>query len=233
MKYRNLTIIGTSHIALQSMKKVRETIEDTKPDIIALELDKKRLYAITHKTKTKIRLRDIRRIGIKGFIFNLIGAWAERKMGKIVGVKPGSEMITALKLAKKHKLKIALIDQDIEVTLAKLSKSITWKEKFNFIADIFKGIFFGKKELKKLGIKSMDLTKVPEKKIIKKLTQNVKKRYPSIYKVLIYERNKILAANLSHLMKHYPESKILAIIGAGHEEEVINIIKKNIGKIYK
>ncbi|MBW2993211.1 TraB/GumN family protein [Candidatus Woesearchaeota archaeon] len=227
MKCRNLTIIGTSHIALQSMKKVRETIDDMKPDIIALELDKKRLYAITHKTKTKIGLRDIRRIGIKGFIFNLIGAWVEKKLGKMVGVRPGSEMITALKLAKKHKLKIALIDQDIEFTLAKLSKSITWREKFNFVADIFKGIFFGKRELKKIGIKSLDLTKVPEKKIIKKLTQNVKKRYPSIYNVLIYERNKILAANLAYIMKHYPESKILAIMGAGHEEEVMNLIKKN------
>lgn len=57
-------------------------------------------------------------------------------------------MIAALELAKKHSIKVALIDQDIDVTLAKLSKAISWKEKFNFVVDIFRGLFFGRRELK-------------------------------------------------------------------------------------
>ena len=56
MKYLNLTIIGTSHIARQSLQEVTATIEKEKPDIIALELDKRRFYALTHKVKRKVRL---------------------------------------------------------------------------------------------------------------------------------------------------------------------------------
>ena len=44
LKYKNLIIIGTSHIAKQSLEEVQRTIEKEKPEIIALELDKKRLY---------------------------------------------------------------------------------------------------------------------------------------------------------------------------------------------
>lgn len=225
MQYKNLTVIGTSHIAKQSLKEVESTITKEKPDIIALELDKKRFIALIQKGTKKIRLADIKKIGFKGLLFNLIGAWIEQKLGKLVGVKPGSEMLQAIKLAKKHKKNIALIDQDIEITLKKISSSITWKEKFNFIIDIFKGIFFRKSELKKLGIEKIDLTKVPSKKIVNKIIKEVEKRYPNLYRVLIEERNQIMASKLYELMINNPNKKILAIVGAGHEEEIIKIIK--------
>ena len=114
MKYRNLTLIGTSHIAEQSLREVTAAIDKQKPDLLALELDRKRFYALTHRVRRKVSIGDIRRVGLKGFLFNLIGAWVEKKLGKVVGVEPGAEMLTAIKLAKKHNIRIALIDQDIE-----------------------------------------------------------------------------------------------------------------------
>ena len=135
---------------------------------------------------------------------------------------PGSEMLKAIGLAKKKNIKIALIDQDIEITLRRFSKELTWKEKMNFLIDIFKAPF--NREIKKMNI---DLTKVPDKKIINELIKKLKKRYPNIYKVLIHERNKIMAVNLRKLMKENPEKKILAIVGAGHEEELKRIISGN------
>ncbi|MCH8329281.1 MAG: TraB/GumN family protein [Nanoarchaeota archaeon] len=219
MNYRNLTIIGTSHIAKQSLDDVENAIVEGKPDIIALELDRRRLYSL-FKKPGKIRIYDIKRVGIKGFIFALIGAWAEKKLGKIVGVAPGSEMKKAVKLARKKDIKIALIDQDIEITLKRFSKSLTWREKWNFIVDVVKAVFAKKKVIE------FDLTKVPSKEIIKKLVGKVKERYPNIYKVLIVERNYVMAENLRKIMEAYPDKKILAIIGAGHEDDILELIKK-------
>ena len=220
MQYQNLTIIGTSHIAKQSLEEVEKAIEEGKPDIVALELDRKRLYGLMNKENRKISIYDIRRIGFKGFIFSLIGAWAEKKLGQLVGVAPGSEMKKAVMLAKKYKIKIALIDQDIEITLRRFSEVLTWKEKWNFIVDIMKQIFAGKKEIE------FNLTKVPDRKIIRKLIDKVRIRYPNIYKVLIEERNEVMANNLEKIMAENEGSKILAIIGAGHEEDIIEIIKR-------
>ena len=126
MDYKNLIIIGTSHIAKQSLDDVGKAIEEGKPDIIALELDRNRLYSL-FKKPGKIRIYDIKRVGIKGFVFSLIGAWAEKKLGSMVGVAPGSEMKKAVVLAKKKGIKIALIDQEIEITLKRFSKSLTRK----------------------------------------------------------------------------------------------------------
>ena len=219
MNYKNLVFLGTSHIAKQSLDEVKEAIEREKPDIVAIELDKARLGALLGKDPRKINLRSIRQIGIKGFIFSLFGAWAEKKLGKLVGVSPGSEMKQAVSLARKNNMKIALIDQDIRITLNKFSNAITWKEKWNFVADIAKAFFVRDKELQ------FDLRKVPEKKIIKKLVEKLKSRYPNVHKVLIEERNEVLANNIKKLMNAEPDKKILIIMGAGHVEDVVGLIK--------
>jgi len=221
MKYKNLTLIGTSHIAKQSLEDVENTINELKPDIICLELDKKRLYPLLNKEKgRKIGFKDILKIGVKGYLFSLIGAYVEKKLGQEVGIAPGSEMIKAIELAKKNKIQIMLIDQDIEVTLRRFSKEFSWKERFRFLWDIIKAFVLRKKEIE------FDLRKVPEKAIIDKLIKNVKQRYPNLYKVLIEERNDYMASKLARIISFYEDKKIMAIVGAGHEEEMVNLIKK-------
>jgi pheromone shutdown-related protein TraB len=220
MKYKNLIIVGTSHIARQSIDEVTKTIEEDAPEIIALELDKGRLVGLLSEKKHNPRLRDIQRVGLKGFLFSVIGGYIENKLGEYVGVKPGEEMMTAYRLAQKNKKRVALIDQDIQITLKRFSKAFTWKEKWHLFVDILKGTFSKKERIK------VDLTKVPSKEFIAKMIGQVKKRYPSLYKVLIQERNEVMAKNLFHLMRTFPEEKIMAVMGAGHEKEIVDLIKR-------
>src|SRR3989344_7482429 len=222
LSYRNIYLRGTSHVAQESVDKVKEFIESKKPEIIAIELDQNRAYALFHKRK--LSLKDIRHLGVKGFLINLIGVYIEKKLGKLVGVTPGSEMKTAIKLAKKQKLAIALIDQDIGITLKKLSKSVTWREKLRFVKEIIKGLITRKPQ-----IEPFDLRKVPPKKTIKKMISLIRTNYPGVYKVLIEERNQIMAKNLYSLMTNNPDKIIFAIVGAGHEEDILKIIRRNQG----
>ena len=129
--YKNLVILGTSHISIESVNEVESVIRSISPDVVALELDSKRFNALFSK-KIRISILDIKSIGVKGFLFNLIGAFVEKKLGKLVGVSPGSEMKKATLVAKELKCKIALIDQDINITLNNISKRLTFKEKMNF-----------------------------------------------------------------------------------------------------
>ncbi|MCP3682976.1 MAG: hypothetical protein GY861_09820 [bacterium] len=227
MTVRDLTIIGTSHIAKQSLRKVKMTIEKEKPDIVAVELDKKRAFSLLYSKRSHLSISHIPKIGLKGFVFSLLASWVQKKLGKMVGVMPGSEMKTAMKTAMKNKMKIALIDRDIEITMKRFSKKITWREKFRFAGDMIKGLVFRKNAAKELGF-DFNLNKVPEKKVIKKLIEYVEKRYPNVYEVLIKERNEIMAKNLAKIMKNEPGKKIIAVVGAGHEEEMMRLVKKEL-----
>ena len=130
--FENLIIIGTSHIAKQSLLEVERVIREEKPEVVALELDKARYYSLVTKEKRKAGLRELRVIGVKGFVFAKFGEYIEKKLGKSVGISPGDEMLKAAEIATEIKAKIALIDQKIEITLKNFSKEITWKEKYRF-----------------------------------------------------------------------------------------------------
>src|SRR3989344_1205356 len=183
---------------------------------------KQSFYGLMNKEKNKLQLRHILRIGVKGFVFAKIGSYIEKKLGGKVGVNPGDEMMKAAEIATKNGCKIALIDQKIDVTLKNFSRELTWKEKFRFLSDLIKGIF--KKEERMM----IDLSKVPEKNFIKEVLTKVKDRYPNFYKVLVSDRNKFMAVRLVKLMQDH--SKIVAVVGAGHEDGLIEEIKLLIGK---
>ncbi|MFT4305110.1 MAG: TraB/GumN family protein [Candidatus Woesearchaeota archaeon] len=232
MDFKNLKIIGTSHISKHSMKEVENEINNLNPFIVAVELDKQRLDALMNEgKKSSISFKSIKEIGFKGFFFALIANYVSKKLGKLVGVTPGSDMKHAVIIASKNKIKVSLIDQDIKITLRRISKFLTWKERFRFVADIFNGIFFKKKQMKKYNLENFDLNKVPDEKLIEKLISYVEKRYPSLYKVIIHERNIVMSKRLIVIMKKNPEQNILAVVGAGHKKGMLKLIKEYYDKI--
>jgi pheromone shutdown-related protein TraB len=221
-----IKIIGTSHIAKESVNEIKQEIKNNQPDIVALELDLQRAASLMQKETRKVGMRDALKIGVKGYLFVKIGQFVQQKLGKMVGVAPGSEMKTALETAKKEKIQVALIDQPITITLKNFSKNLTWKEKFRFVGDIFKGIFFRKRQMKQLGLDQFDLTKVPEKELIKKMMGQMKKRYPNVYKTLVSDRNKYMVKKLVQVMRKNPGKNILAVVGAGHKEGMEKLLLK-------
>lgn len=218
MKYKNLILVGTSHIAQESIAEIEGIISKTHPAVVALELDKGRLHALLHPSKRGMSIRDIFHIGLKGYLFSLLGAWAERKLGKSVGVMPGEEMKRAALLAKEKGIPVACIDQPIEKTLRRLSETITWKEKWRFFIDVLKSVFLKKQEF------SFDLRKVPSRKLIAEMMDKVKERYPHAHHTLVAERNRFMARKIFHLMNQIKDKPLLAVVGAGHEDGIFALL---------
>ena len=220
LKYKNLTIIGTSHISPYSIQQIELYIKEQKPDIIALELDKQRLQALSIKKASRPDLGLIKVIGLTGFLFTLIGSYLQKKLGQIVGVIPGSEMLIAIELAKKNNIKVFLIDQNVQITLRKLTKNITKKEKFRFLIDLIKAPFVKRQDLK------FDIRKVPPQGLIKKIMKEMEIRYPNVYFVLIADRNQIMASKLKKMIEEFHDKKILCIMGAGHLPGIKEVLNK-------
>jgi len=219
IKYKNLTIIGTSHISKQSVKEIKSFIETELPEIVAVELDKARLIQLMSENEEKASLRSSFRVGLAGFAFAMIGRYAQKKLGDVVGMKPGSDMKSAITLANKHKLKVALIDQNIAITLKKFSKAFGFKDIWQAVKDFILAIFQKKEDLIRF-----DIRKVPSEKVIEELIGELQSKYPSIYDVLVHQRNKFMAKKLLHIVQKEPDKKILAVVGAGHVKGISEIL---------
>lgn len=221
-----MNILGTSHIAKQSIQEIKKAFHELKPQIVAVELDPQRAFALIHEEKSRLNFSAAFQIGLKGYLFAKIGQYLQQKLGQTVGITPGSEMKTALELAQKEKIQLELIDQPIQITLQRFSKTLSWKERFTFLKDIFQGLLFPKKQLKKLGLDQFDLNHVPEKDLIVKMIAELKKSYPNVYKTLVDERNHYMVKRLVKLQRDNPDKKILAIVGAGHVEGMKELLLK-------
>jgi pheromone shutdown-related protein TraB len=218
----NIHIIGTSHIAKESYKSVKNTILKKKPDAVAVELDPKRIYALFSKQKDTPGFAELKKYGITTYIFAKIGAWLQKKLGEQVGLAPGSEIKAAILSAKKVDAKIYLIDQDIEITLKKLSKTLTLKEKLKLIFVLFFGFLMPINKT----IKKIDISKVPEKETIELITIEFKRKFPKLYKVLVSDRDKYMARQLLAIAKHHQNEKIIVVVGAGHVPGITKLLSE-------
>jgi len=213
-------LVGTSHVSKDSKIKIKEKFNDFKPDIIAIELDKQRFQALASNQKSSMSPRLILQIGLTGYIFAVIGKLIQNKIGDVVGMNPGAEMMLGAQLARNNKLLLALIDQDVAITLKGLSKRVKFSEKLKIFWDIIASPFAKKEKIK------IDVAKIPPNELIVKMLTEMKGRYPGFYKVLLEDRNKVMAKKIYTLLVKHPESKVLAVIGAGHKEGIKDHINK-------
>jgi len=223
MDLKNLVIIGTSHISRNSVRDVRKSIEKINPLIVCVELDKGRYLALKNKKKgesRRIGFKEISTLGFKGYLFVVVGAFIQKKLGNLVKTEPGSEMKEVINLSKEFDFKIALIDRDIRITLRRFSKAWKFRDTLRVLFEFIRGVFKPRK-LK------FDLKEVPSDKVIDELIDELKIKFPSVYEVLISERNVYMARKIAKLLKTYPDDKILAIVGAGHKSEIIKLLKFN------
>lgn len=236
MNLSHISIIGTSHIAKESVKEIGEYMDSHHVDVVCVELDKDRLIALQQKKKPRMKINNlamIRQVGLTGFIFALIASASQKQMGNKVKTQAGSDMLAAVKSAATRKIPVALIDQNVTVTLKKLSKEVTFREKMRLVGDMIKGLFGIKSALTELSMDDIDLKKVPSDKVIETVLSKTKHRYPGLYDVLVEDRNRFMARRIVAIIKKELEWKVLVVIGAGHKEGLVRELERLTKETYK
>lgn len=218
-----IILVPTSHIARQSLEKVKEVIEKEKPDCVAVELDMNRYMAMKQEICAS-SIEVLKTLGFMTFILYWILKKLQSWFGKKLGILPGSEMLKAVEVARSNGIKVALIDRDIRITLLRM-RNISWKEKAKIIFYLFKGltIDYLLLRIRKDG-KAIDLSKIPPKDLIDQAIGMMKKEFPQLYSVLVKERDQYMADRLKSMSKKF--KKIVVVIGAGHADGMKRLLGK-------
>ncbi|NJL43730.1 MAG: conjugal transfer protein TraB, partial [Nitrosarchaeum sp.] len=69
MMERKVVVVGTSHVASESVRKVREAFDDERPWVVAVELDARRLAGLVSEERPSASVRLVREVGWAGFVF--------------------------------------------------------------------------------------------------------------------------------------------------------------------
>ena len=214
-------IVGTAHVLRESVDRVCKVIEDVKPDAVAVELCPKRLHALMAK-EPSISLSDVIKSGnVSLAILQIILSFLQRKIGEKTGVRPGEEMLAAIRKAKEIGADVILIDRDIEITFNRLWYNISIIEKLKLFWQIFRSLFSKEDEVENI-LSNVD-----------KLVEEFRKIGPKASKILIDERDAYMAYNILKASEKY--EKIVVIVGAGHRKGIERYLKnpKEIPQIEK
>ena len=200
-----ITVIGTSHISPESVRKTREIILKKKPECVAVELCPERLIALKSG-----RRKPSLRFGLSGYILAVL----QEHLAHKTHIMPGAEMITAVDSGLEVGAKVALIDMPIRRTMRKINQVSAWKKikmVFKLLVDSFRS-----KKVK------FDLSKVPEQEVIDEAMKYMKKDMPEFYEILVIERNRYMYNWIKRLTKDFDD--IIVVVGAGHKKDLEKMI---------
>jgi pheromone shutdown protein TraB len=228
---KDIILVGTAHISAKSVAEVRNAIKKYRPDIVAVELDNSRYKVLTKKRKwEESSILDVLKQG-KGFLMlvQIFLAMFQRRLGKEFGVEPGSEMVAAIKEAKKLGVEVALVDRDITVTFKRAWRTMTFREKLRLFWYSIKALIGydrimeeeeleletegkeGKVKIKEKGEK-LDLDKLMDEDVISIMMEELKTFVPNASNALIDERNHYIARRIVEEVEKPPRLRKLRVL---------------------
>ena len=217
---KTLYLIGTAHVSADSVKIVEETINEIKPDTIAVELDSQRLEVI--KNRKKYEETDIIQIFKNGktlfFIAQLLMSSYQKRIAKKLGVKPGDEFKKAVDLAEETDCDLILADRNIGITLKRLVRKISFWNKIK----IFFSLMFTSKSDE--DIDEDLISEMKKSDMLLELLDEMGEKMPVIKEVMLDERDLYLAGKIQQNLGNVT----VAVVGAAHVPGIIRNFKREI-----
>jgi pheromone shutdown protein TraB len=131
----SVTVVGTAHVSQDSVEEVEQTIEQQRPDVVAVELDESRYKRMKGEAPDDIDAGDL----ISGkTVFQFLAYWmlsyVQARLGDRFDIEPGADMMAAVDTAEEVGSGVALVDRDIQETVRRLWTRMRRREKLSIVA---------------------------------------------------------------------------------------------------
>lgn len=206
-------VIGTAHVSQRSVDEVRHVIEEVKPDLVCVELCKPRHDALTKDSA--FRDLDIFKVIREGKGLYLLAHLAlssyQRRIGASLGVKPGAELLAAVKVANESGIPVELIDRDINITLKRTWANLGLWKRSMLLSSLMVG---WETDDKGEAVTEKTVEDLKEPKALSEMLTELGKAVPEVKGPLVDERDQYLASKMTEAGKG--KRKVVAVVGAAH-----------------
>jgi len=208
----SIRVVGTAHVSAESAAEVERVIEETQPDVVAVELDEGRYRQLKGEAPDDIDPKDL----LQGSVaFQFLAYWMlsyiQKRLGDRFDVEPGADMKAGIETAERLGADVALIDRDIQVTIQRFWARMRLREKLRLLWELLLAIagFGGSAE------EEIDLDELTDTDVVTAMMEEFRRFSPNGAEALIDERDAYLAHNLVGLRE--AGADVVAVVGAGHE----------------
>ncbi len=203
-----ITIIGTGHV-FKIAEPVSFIVKNTWPDAVLIELDKARYESMMNdyngvKPQGEQKMSTIYANTAK----------YQQKMSEQSGSKLGSEFLAAVNAGKLVNAAIIPIDTDAMRVMNEMWDEMSTGERMRYRLSSFKDSFGGIKKVKSTHNKFAENEE--------DYVENMRKRYPTLVRKLIDERNVYMADQINSLTDTY--HNMVVVVGDAHVEGLCKLI---------
>jgi pheromone shutdown protein TraB len=206
-----IIILGVGHV-FDIAEQVRHIIQEEHPDVVGVELDPGRYQALLNPGKnTDAQLT-----------YRLLAAF-QRRLARQYGGEVGSEMLAATRTAQEIGSEVLFIDADAGQLFGRLWKEMPMREKLKLGLSALTSLFLSRKKVEK------ELETFQSNESI--YLEEMGVQFPTLKRMLIDERNEIMAKRIDQAASRYPI--VLAVIGDGHVEGIVRLLGRDDIKVYR
>ncbi len=216
-----LTILGTAHVSRASAEAVKELVQSEEFDVVCIELCQSRYNSIMRPSLlAEMDLFDVIRQGKASMVIAslALGAYQQR-IAEQLGIEPGVEMKTAIIEAKMLNIPIVLIDREVGTTLKRVYHNVPFWKRIYLVAGLLTSVLSREK------VTEEEIEKLKSGDILETTFTQFSEEAEDLFKPLIDERDKYMAAKLFKTTEENKAKNILAVVGAGHVKGMSQYLK--------
>jgi len=207
-----VTLLGTAHVSRASAAMVRQLLRDGDYDAVAVELCASRYQSLMDpEALARMDLFQVIRQGKAPMVTAslALGAYQQR-LAEQFGIEPGAEMRAAVDEAQTRSLPVELIDREVGTTLRRIYRNVGWWRRFYLLSGLLTSVVVSEK------VTEEEVEQLKEGDLLESTFAQFAERAPAIYRPLIEERDRYMAARLRQSLAQTPGRHLLAVVGAGH-----------------
>ncbi len=205
---KEILLIGTAHVSQKSVEEVERIIRQERPDTVCVELDESRhKMLIDNSAWRNLDIFQVIRQKRTLFLLSSLALSAyQRRLGEKLGVRPGAELLAAVKTAEEVGSQLVLADRDVQATLKRTWANLSFLDKMQMAAGLLTAPF---------AVEDIDEQRIEDLKdrdTIGEMMHEVAEQMPRVKKPLIDERDHFLMSRIQEA----PGQKIVGVVGAAH-----------------
>ena len=207
-----VTLLGTAHVSRDSAEQVAAELDSAAYQAVAIELCPSRFEALQDPERhARLDLMQVVRGGKASMVMaSLAMAAYQQRLGEQLGIEPGAEMRVAIEQAQRHSLPVVLIDREIGTTLKRTAAGLRWWQRGSLFSGLLASLVTREK------VSEEDIEHLKEGDVLETTFAEFAQDRGELYRPLIAERDRYMAAKLRLAVEEHPGRPLLAVVGAGH-----------------
>ncbi|ELY52101.1 TraB domain-containing protein [Natronolimnohabitans innermongolicus] len=203
----SITLVPSVHFSPTHRRRVRQTIRDQEPDVVAVELDERRYERLEGDRRSDPDLPPV--IAVACGVLRTI----QRSIVRLYGLDPSqTDMETAVETAGERGIDVALIDDPIAETLEALGSRVGPELLPKLVSRAQR--LDPDQQARQLEQLSRSVEEITSGEDVQPAIEQLRLLVPELTEVMIDRRDRSMAARLHALRREGYD--VVAVVGAGH-----------------